>query len=121
MAGVPKNPEDTPRTPHTPADTADTGEFQMLMAMANRYASAPSAEAKAAIVAENPVLVKTGIQGARALERSALPLVTAVLHRAEETTVGSLGIGLALMGGAITIGTLAYKAGKIAYTWLRGP
>lgn len=94
----------------------DLSKFDSL---AREYCSAPSPEARAKVIAENPDLMKQGILARRRLEREALPFFTALLHRGEETTVGSIGIGAAILGGLGFAGLYTYKGVMAAWHWFR--
>jgi len=95
---------------------ADVSKFDDL---SRQYRTAASPEARAKIVSENPDLMKQGVLNARRLEREALPLITAGLHKAEETTVGSVAIGACMIGGGVTVGTLLYTGGKWLWNYFR--
>ena len=94
----------------------DLAEFE---SMAKRYRQAPGKEACAKIVAENPDLFKAGILRSRRADREALPMVTRLLSRAEETHVGSWGLGLSVLGGLGFAGLSIYKGIKMGWEYFR--
>lgn len=87
----------------------DMNKFRQISA---EYLSAPSAEARAKLVADNKDLVKQGILLSRRLEREALPMYAGLLHRVQENSIYDKARAVkdaTLLGVA---GVALYKGGK---------
>lgn len=96
--------EETKEAPKT--NKQDLSKFD---ALAREYCSAPSPEARAKVIAENPDLMKSGILARRRLEREALSLGGSILNRADENQVGgALHFG-GVLGGLGILGVGIYK------------